>query len=119
MFVVYESKKPVFAIGRDELQWILAKSKVERADGRVDWADRTYHPYLTDILSHLAEYYYRKNAKKQGELADIQKSVAETQKLIEDVGEDLSGALLEAGRAVQEHQKGWKVLGATRSIKSR
>lgn len=76
--LIYESKRPKFAIMVDSLQWILARK--QGANGV--WRDKTYHGNLCNLLDTLAEHQFRKFATKVEELKDLDRAVAKTYRLI-------------------------------------
>jgi hypothetical protein len=92
MQIIYESEKPIFAIGKDELQYILATSKKNRADGTYTWDNRTFHPNLCNLLDYLAESQFRANTTRVKELKDLEKAVTKVYQLISTVSEELKDA---------------------------
>lgn len=91
--IIFESKKPLFAIQRDSYQWILSSARNVRDDGRIEWGENTYHPNICNLLIELAENQFKRKTKKISELKDIQLSVAKVYDLIESVSQRLASAL--------------------------
>jgi hypothetical protein len=78
--IVYESKKPKFAIRCDEMQWILSKQQ-----GKKVWAGNSYYPTLAMLLEDLAEWQFRVKVKKVSELKELDKTINKVYKLIDKV----------------------------------
>jgi hypothetical protein len=90
MKLIYESKRPIFYILTDEMQWILSFNQLQGKDGRDRYKRMTYHSGLGDLLSYLAETLFRKEAKKVKQLTDLSEVVYKVHKQIEKViGEKL------------------------------
>ncbi len=81
--IIFESKKPKFAVLVDEYQWILATHKRVRGNGDIEWSERTYHPNLANLFEYLAEILFKKNAKKVSQLKDMEKTIIKVYDLIE------------------------------------
>lgn len=84
MKLIYESKRPVFAIMADSHQWILARTK-NRTKGVVIWDNRTFHPNISSLLDELAEYQFRNMAKMVTKLKDLEITVQKVYDLIDKV----------------------------------
>lgn len=82
MKIIYESENPVFAIGCDDLQWILGRTKKNRSDGKLEWDGLTYHPTLSLLMDELTEHFFRKYATKVSQLADLDKTIEKVYLLI-------------------------------------
>lgn len=92
MIIIYEHTRPTFAVLVDDLQWILAKSKVVRKDGREEWQDRTYHPNISNLLDELVEQEFRRQPKKIDELKKLDERVRKVYRLIDRVSNDMQVA---------------------------
>jgi hypothetical protein len=88
MRIIYESKRPKFAILVDRYQWIVAmkKKKVKR---KIYWTDKSYYPTLGILLDDLAETLFRKNVKKVKELSELSKVIDRVYKIIDRANIDL------------------------------
>lgn len=102
--LIYESKRPKFAILVDDMQWILAKKlkqitdkqyipnsdwcvtrKSETGDVFYRWVDTSYFSNMQAVLDHLCEWAFRRYAHKVGELSELGDAVLKTYKLIDRV----------------------------------
>jgi len=97
MKIVYESTSPEFAIGKDELQWILC-SKKQLCKRGTEWGDKSYYSNLSNLLDGLAEDMFRKNTTKLNELKELDNSISEVYNLITRLSETTVGAILRQER---------------------
>ncbi len=91
--LIFESKKPKFAILCDKNQFILARRKV-KAGKRVVWGDRSYYSLISLLLDDLAEFQFKNNPKRLKEIKDLEKKVISVYKLIDRVSKSLKTSCL-------------------------
>ena len=102
MKLIYESRRPRFFILKDDMQWIIASKKViDRSTLRMSreavspqtvlyrYTGLTYHPNLQNLLDELAEYHFRKFAKKIEKIEKLGDAVLKTYELIDKVSKEL------------------------------
>lgn len=87
MKIIFECHRPAFVILADSHQWILARHKITRPGGRVDYKEKTYHPTLVQLYEELFNTILRDHAKKM----DDPKGLLElTEKVYKDISSSMS-----------------------------
>lgn len=89
MKLIYESKRPKFAILVDQYQWILAWKTAKITDKNPNgWKADSYFPYLELLLEDLYETLGRKFAKPVNTLDELSDSFKKAQKVIDRVARE-------------------------------
>ena len=77
-----------FAIGADELQWLLFTRK-KKLNSETIWTEPWYYPTLTELLWSLIEWKFRRSKKRHETIENLSRRIDEVYALVEQTTKTL------------------------------